>query len=218
MLKKLISGMIAFIFMNTLNAEILTYRITTGDKVEYEKYTSITTDTGYKISSEFEEIIADRDFRQLRWNRKGTDDAHNPMDVTATRDGNRVLLTGSYKGKRIEKNYPINRYPWSQCAQFSLESFVRSGDASSRFWAISIHDLDIFEMEARNTGTETVRINGKNIETIRVRIGPTGFASAFWHADYWYRKTDFRYIRYEAVNGMPGTPPTIKELIEEKNE
>jgi hypothetical protein len=60
---------------------------------------------------------------------------------------------------------------------------------------------------------ERVEVAGGSVKTMRVRIKALGFAGNFWHADYWFEFADGRYVRYQAVHGGPGIPPTIKELI-----
>jgi len=70
-------------------------------------------------------------------------------------------------------------------------------------------------MVATREGEETVMLGGDSVQAIKVRFSPAGPLSAFWKAEYWYRKSDLRFIRYRAVRGLPGSPETIVTLIGE---
>ncbi len=49
----------------------------------------------------------------------------------------------------------------------------------------------------------------------RVRLCAEGFRSLLWHGTYWYRKSDKLFLMYRSVQGSPGTPETVVELIAE---
>lgn len=58
-------------------------------------------------------------------------------------------------------------------------------------------------------------MDGRTEEAMRVRVSPWGLLSLFWSSLYWFRPSDGAFLRYEAVRGLPGTPKTVVELIEE---
>ncbi|MBN1699981.1 MAG: hypothetical protein JW881_20900 [Spirochaetales bacterium] len=190
--------------------EVLEYRMTKKGETEYWEYRIEQTTGGFTITSSANSWYVNRDFEQLRWEHRG-----KKTDIAAERTGNGISLNGTFKGKKTAKKYTVNDYPWYQCIHFSLEAFVRSEKAEDRFWTINSNDLSIYEFEAKRMDVETIEINGVPAETIHVRIRPSGFAGNFWHGDYWYRKSDFRYVRFKAVQGPPGSPVAVVELVSE---
>ncbi|MBN1699604.1 MAG: hypothetical protein JW881_18940 [Spirochaetales bacterium] len=189
--------------------EILTYRVVTGKKEEFESYRIKKTEQGYTITCG--DIISrfDNNYSQIYWKYTDSKSGH---DFCAERRGKVIVLYGIFKGKRIKKEYTIENGQWTQSAHFSLDPFIRSTLGNTRFWFISPHDLAILEIEAKKLEYEQMTIGDKKETLLNVRIRPTGFAGNFWHGDYWFRKKDSLFVRYRAVHGPPGTPPTIKEI------
>jgi hypothetical protein len=48
-----------------------------------------------------------------------------------------------------------------------------------------------------------------------VKITLTGFRAHLWKALYWFRAGDHVMLKCRAVYGLPGTPATILELVDE---
>ena len=127
--------------------------------------------------------------------------------------GNTIKLTGTFKNKQVNKEYIIDSRPWYQYPEVTLQGFALSDTQKNEFWIISLNDLTLFDFKAIKMDKETIKISGDSIKAIRIRIKAKGFAGNFWHADYWFAQADGSYIRYQAIHGSPGTPPTIKELM-----
>jgi hypothetical protein len=210
----IVFSVISMWFAHNANSEILTYRITRDNDIKYEKWSKKPIADGYELVSDEQTVILDMDLAQVSWKRRGFDDTNTAMNIGANREGNAITAEGTYKNKSIRKTYPINRNTWTQCAQFYIPSVLKKGLKNTLFWALSIHDMNMYEMEMNVIGREKVTINKSVTDTIRVRINPSGMFGVFWHADLWFQADDFKWIRYESVEGPPGTPPTIKELID----
>jgi hypothetical protein len=206
-----------FIDAAFMNAEKLIYKVTLGDAVSYESFSKQPNANGFDVESEKESITLSRALGQLTWHRRGFDDVNQAMDILAKREGDKITVDGTYKNKPIKKEYPIDGRFWSQCVHFSLMPFAQSGKKTCSFWTLSIHDMNMYEMVAENIGEEQVAALGKTIPAIHVRMQAAGVAGPFWHGDYWFRKTDFTYLRYESIEGPPGALLTVKELVEEKD-
>jgi hypothetical protein len=193
--------------------ESLTYRITAGQHTATETFHIVKTENGYRIESAGTIWELNNDLSQICWNYADTESGDR---YTAARRENVITLDGIFKNKSVKKHYTIDNDVWSQCAHFFLTGFAESGKKESVYWFISPYDLAIYKIKAlRMKGTD-ITVNGKAEQGVRIRIAPTGFAGNFWHGDYWFRADDKLYVRYEAVHGPPGTPVTVKELIEEK--
>jgi hypothetical protein len=187
-----------------------TYKVTTGDNQGFETQTWDRTRSGYLFTTPQSRNSYDNYRNQLVWEFRQESDGDS---FKAMRLGNKIRLVGTFHHNRVQKEYTVDSRPWFQYPEYSLRDFVISTEKRREFWIISPDDLSIFEFEACKIGTESVAIAGHTIKTVCVRIKPTGFYGNFWHADYWFSLQDGAYIRYQAVHGGPGTPPTIKLLV-----
>ncbi|MFC1514358.1 hypothetical protein ACFL5X_00455 [Candidatus Omnitrophota bacterium] len=134
-------------------------------------------------------------------------------DIVARREGNRILIGGKVKGKTVVKKIAIDEAPWYQTVSFALTTFAASEDTSVTFWALRTDTLTPHKMRAMKTGVETISFQKKEIETQKIRVKLTGFKAMFWHSDYWLKKDNGLFLRYEGIEGPPGTPPTIVTLV-----
>jgi hypothetical protein len=188
-----------------------TFKVTTGRKIEYEVLLLTRTAGGFTLRTPISRSDFDRGFNQLMWELINTGEG---TSVKAQRVGNTIRLQGRFRGRKVSRKYAIDARPWYQYPEVTLQEFVLSANQRTQFWIISPDDLTIFEFEAVKMGRETVEVAGHSVKAIRIRIKALGFAGNFWHADYWFSWADGSYLRYQAVHGGPGTPPTVKELVE----
>jgi hypothetical protein len=197
--------------------EVIVMRETTGEKVKTYSITIHKNGTeGYAYSyGDFGGITTDSEYSTITWKYNAPWEGTN---VIGERRGNTIFLTGTHKNNRIEKKFEINDQAWYQNLGIDLEYFVACRKKYEKFWCIRPDDMTIYEMEASAVGTKTVTANGVSYETLQVKVNLTGIASLFWQANYWFRISDFRYVRYESVQGGPGTPLTIVEFVSESKQ
>jgi hypothetical protein len=135
---------------------------------------------------------------------------------SATRQGNEILLQGTLKGHSLSRRIPIDAHPWFQAMEWSLQPLVVSGSARPLvFWVVQPFEGHVYQMQAREEQAEEIPVDGRTLEALRVRVSPSGILAALWSSLYWFRPSDGAFLRYEAVRGLPGTPKTVVELIEE---
>ena len=60
---------------------------------------------------------------------------------------------------------------------------------------------------------ETIVIDGRRIEAIRVRIQAEGLLSLFWNQPFWFRASDGVLVRYHTIEGSLGEIDVVVELI-----
>jgi hypothetical protein len=198
--------------LSDLDAQVsFTFKVTTGQKIEYEMLIFTQTAGGFILKTPVSRSGFDGRYNQLVWELTKTAEG---TSVKAQRVGNTIQLRGIFRHQPVSKEYTIDSRPWYQYPEISLLDFALSAQQRMEFWIISPDDLNIFEFEAVKMGMETIEISGRSVKTIRIRIKALGFAGNFWHADYWFAIVDGSYLRYQAVHGGPGTPPTIKEFME----
>lgn len=136
------------------------------------------------------------------------------VDVKALRDGNAIVVKGTFDGKRVDKKEYVDARPWYQSIPFSLTDFSASSEGAVTFWTLSPDDQTPVKMKATRKSIETVDVAGKAYEARKVRVRLTGVKSIFWAADFWYRAGDGLFVKFEGNKG-PGTPTTVIELIGE---
>jgi hypothetical protein len=185
--------------------QVLTYRESTGDsEMIYEIVISETTE-GYLVRDNQGTYWLDSQFETYRCE---FTDEETDTDVIIQRNDGKILIEGKHKGKTIRKEYSFDDV-WFQFTEIALQSFSMSQNKKTRFWIIRSDNLRLGEMEAKKMGEESIEIAGSPVQAVYVRVKFTGFLSVFWHADYWFRVSDGRYLRYEAVRGGSGAPPTV---------
>jgi len=135
---------------------------------------------------------------------------------SASREGNEILMEGTLKGRPLSRKVAIDSHPWFQSMELSLQPLVVSGSSQPLvFWVLQPFDAHVYLMQAREEVEEEIPVDGRTMPGVRVRVSPWGILSGVWSSLYWFRPADGAFLRYEAVRGLPGTPKTVVEMIEE---
>jgi hypothetical protein len=135
-------------------------------------------------------------------------------DFFMEKTGRTLKVSGILNGKPCDKSWELDGSPWYQTLEFALLPWLEGKDEAIRFWTVRPTDLELFKMIAIREGDQTIELEGERVDAIKVRVTLTGAKSVFWHADYWFRKSDLVFVRYLAVRGGPGTPRTEIVLID----
>lgn len=217
-MKRLLFALLAvFVLFNQLvfaTEKIFIYKETTGKTSITSKWSVISRDEGYSIiaesPNEYHHVLCTQDHATISWEFKNTGLG---TELLAKRDGNRLIVNGRFKKKEINTEYKIDHLPWFEFIEVALSGFVQSEEEKIEFWIIQPNNLKLYQMVAIKQKTETLNLNGQDVEALRIKVTLPGFSSLFWSAQYWFRKSDGVYLRYEGVRGGPGTPKTRVELI-----
>ena len=135
-------------------------------------------------------------------------------DIIAARKGDSIHIEGMRFGKEYSKTINIDERPWYQPLSFSLGDFLDSGATKTSFWIIRADEIKVIALTAEKMGAEDVFFNGSGIPAQKIEVRADGFYSSFWHATYWYRKSDNLFLRYQSTHGLPGSAETIVELVQ----
>ena len=148
--------------------------------------------------------------RTLRW-----EVAKSGVTGTAWVDGATLRLRGAVDGEAVAWQRPVAEAGWFQPLSFALRGVARGEETTKRLVTLRPDTLEPMSIRATRKGVEQVVIEGQAVEAVRVQIRLTGWLRMLWHGDYWFRTGDWVFVRYEGVNGPPGTPKTEIVLIEE---
>lgn len=139
----------------------------------------------------------------------------NDLQVSARLVDGELILVGVDDGHPIQRSRNLDGLPWFQPLSFSLAQVLATGRKSVTFWTIRPDNLSTVRLRAEHVGRETMEWQGQRVEVERVRVRPVGLLSFAWQADYWFRSSDRRFMRYESGSGIPGVPSTRIELLGE---
>jgi len=143
------------------------------------------------------------------------------MNLVARIQGEKIVLSGSFQGRKIAKRFDAAGAPWNQLFQMGLRPFALADGKKMQFRSIGTQgpgELKIGKMTVTRKEDETIELGGQRLAAVHLRISLSGLLAMFWHGDYWYRKEDGRFLRYRGRNRSAG-PLAVSELIgEEKDE
>ncbi len=127
------------------------------------------------------------------------------------RTGDVIHVTGTLKGKPVERNVKIDPAPWYQIFGPLLEELLPAGAPQMEFWVVNPDDLSAHKMQARRPGTERLTIAGVALDVFKIHFSPAGALSPFWGADYWYRQSDSAYVSSRLPENGGVTVATIED-------
>jgi len=150
------------------------------------------------------------DGRTRRW-----DVTRPDMHARAFVEGQRLVMEGQLDGEKVSWDEPLKGRTWYQPLSFALRDVARGSRSEAEFFCLRPDNLEPMSMTAQRKGLESIGVKGSRAEAVRVRVRLKGLLSIAWHGDYWFRTKDNLFVRYEGVNGPPGTPKTVIELVQE---
>lgn len=136
-------------------------------------------------------------------------------DIQAERNGDRLVLHGSRYGQTYTEEHRLDASPWFQAMSYSLRAWLATDAESIEFWSLRPDTLEPVKLQATRLDNQRIETRAGSMEAIPVRVRAVGLLAALWKADYWFRAADRVFVRYQAVNGLPGTAETIIELLPE---
>jgi hypothetical protein len=130
--------------------------------------------------------------------------------------GNKILVEGTLNGSPMSRQLPIDATAWMESMEWQLGEYAMSGSTRPvHFWVLQPFEAMAFPLQATGEPEENIVVNGQPQPAKRVRVRPAGILAPFWSSIFWFRPSDGRFLRNEAVRGLPGTPKTFVELMEE---
>ncbi len=155
------------------------------------------------------------DLTTLEWT---FSDPARRMELAAAVQGEAIVLTGSFQGKKVARKFAAAGAPWNQLFQVGLGFFALSSRKSFQFRSIGTQgpgELKIGKFSVTRKAAESIDLAGMKIAAVHLRVSLSGLLSIFWHGDYWYRQSDGIFLRYRGKN-RPGGPIAVSELVMEK--
>jgi hypothetical protein len=161
------------------------------------------------MTGEFNTMICNSDYETISWfytNKK------KDVILHGTRKNNLVEISGTAKGKPVHSSIMLDDGIWYQFSEFAFSHMLASNRDSAVYYIFWPEKLIFYTMKAKRVGDASISLGGNKIDAIKVKMTLTGLKSIFWSAYYWFRKQDYLFVRYEGVNGAPGTSATVIEF------
>lgn len=136
-------------------------------------------------------------------------------DIQVERRGDKLLLRGRHDGRVINSDMALDASPWFQSLSYSLRVWLADSSDEIAFWTLRPDTFEAVKLHAQRLWPEALTTRAGTRQAIRVRVRAEGLLAPFWKADYWFRADDHVFIKYQAVNGLPGSPETVIELLPE---
>ena len=196
--------------------DVFVYRERTGDQQQIEYRWSLEQRNELFIISSIQpekqfQTVCTADGATLSWSLQKS----NGESMTAHREGNTMHLFGKMDGKTTDKDITIDDRPWFQPLSFSLRSMVTGTKTEQDFWIVRPDNFSLVVLKAEKNECRTAEINNKEEDICEVEIKKKGWLASFWHASYWFRKSDGLFVEYRSVHGLPGTSETVIQLIQD---
>lgn len=129
------------------------------------------------------------------------------------RQGNTLRLEGTLNGRPLLRTVQIDSRPWYESLEWTLQGYVAASFNSVVFWIVHPFEAKVYLMRAHAEAHESIPVNDRSTDAVRVRVGLAGIGSILWSSLYWFRPMDGEFLKSEAVRGFPGTPLTVVELV-----
>ena len=197
----------------------LVYRETTGQVSAEREYLVQRTPKGLELQVTFfaeqpvmRKILAGPDYDTYQ---EFYEELTGPGHVEVTRQGDLISLSGVANDKTISLCKYVDGIDWYGSVLL-LKNFVLSGDETRLFYVTKPEEERLVKLKAIREGEEAILVNGKAMDTVRVRFTMPDFRSIFWSSTYWFRTTDGLFVKSDETRGGPGSPKVKVELLSEE--
>lgn len=155
-----------------------------------------------------ESTISKKDGSTIRYKRTKPNN-----DLSAVRKGNTIEVNVIENGKSRSNKIDTGNKIWIQNISLSLQWFVKNNRKETMsFCIIKTDDLSPFDMVAKKKKDADITVGPNNFIATNVMVTLPGMKSVLWKSNYWFRKNDGLFLKYEGTDG-PGTPVTTTQLV-----
>lgn len=208
-MRKLVSIILSLLLCGVLSdaqTTVYTYDKTKGKEkakvVWQETVTPKGKDVVLKDGSKTYTQSIGADDATVKWHYVNT---ANGTDYTVVFNGDIYRISGKVKGKAIDKEEHTSGYPWCQNISVKGGPLLKKKGDKLTYECIRPDTGGLQHMVATNVGTTT--INGIAVNDLKVT--PAGALSKMWSCHDFCDASTGVLVKFQAVEGIPGTPETI---------
>ncbi|MBZ0167027.1 MAG: hypothetical protein K8I00_09485 [Candidatus Omnitrophica bacterium] len=198
---------------SVVSAEIQTFEYRTRNpraRAEASRYT-LTVDksgdgrakyarifTGDDIDK-YEDFILDANFETVEWSTQRQD---QDTQYSGHKAGRKITLKGTLKGQPIDKSFELeDDKPFYFSPKFNLQQLILSDQQEVEFWTLRKDELTPYLMVAEKDGAATLKIDGREVETVKVKYSPAGKFAKYYRRTYYYRASDGFFVYRKSPTG-----------------
>lgn len=119
-------------------------------------------------------------------------------DILARKEGDVIKLSGTFKGKAQKKTFKIGDGLWYQMMDLAMPAFIASEEKQIVFYSIGTGNnrgaMELGEFAAEKAGEETVTVNGRSYDCVKITFVLTAFSWA-WTGCYWFDKKSGQLVQ-----------------------
>ncbi len=136
------------------------------------------------------------------------------IEYSVTREGDSLIYSGVMEGEPVEKIVLADNLPWYQIHGISFPQLLEKGFDKEKFISIRPEDGKLFTLIAERKQVEAVHVNGVSVDAIRVEVRLAGLLGSLGKVNYWFRESDFVFVKYEGITGFSGKDAVVYQLQE----
>ncbi len=171
--------------------------VTIKDFVEGEKELRQTVESPEGIIKS--EFILDEQNMVSEWRVSSADEAIN---YKGRKEWHTLFIDGTFNGNLIDKVVNLDDKPFFDFPEFNLKFFVLSEQRNVYFWMLRKDRLIKRLMYAKKRGEETLLINGKKMDVIKVYYSEAGMREKHYKAFLYFRKSDGLFVKKTVSTGL----------------
>lgn len=181
----------------------------TSERVFWSVEKSDTFEMLYSTKHETSVTKTDAEMATTHWNKISS---IQNTELSALRNMEEIHIKGIFKGEPVDRKVIIDHAPWYQATSWSLRNFILSEEQSREFWMLRTTTLKPYKVLVTKIGEETLA-DTEQTQTIKAELRIQGLLSHFWKSNYWFRKSDGVFLRFEGASGPPGSPLAVVEYL-----
>lgn len=202
----------------TVPSAVFRYDITKGEKrgrVEWR--TTNTPEEAVELSAfnSAENVrhraVNDRHMQTVEWTFSNPDARTN---YQVKRIGNRLLINGMIKGQSVDDSVQVEDLPWYQFHGLSFPRLLANGEREINFISIRPDNGRVVELQAAAQGLEEITIKGQSVQALRVDVRIRGVLASLGKVSYWFRASDYLFVRFQGASPFGGGQAVVYELAE----
>jgi len=167
---------------------------------------TITTNKG-----ESDSLRLDARRSTLEWRREYPSEG---SEIVALRQGAKVRVSGSYKGKPYDRTHDFGELPWYQFQEISYEELHRAGLEERAFWTIDRSSLKPSLFVARRKSPVEIEVMGRRTRAVEYSLTVSGVPAFLFTSHFFLRESDGRFLRLD-VPPILGLPRSRVDLTSE---
>ncbi|MCF7858155.1 MAG: hypothetical protein K9N07_02360 [Candidatus Cloacimonetes bacterium] len=143
-------------------------------------------------------------------------DPDKNINIRIIKKDDKLIINSQHNDREKYEEIKLDKTSWQQSMSYSLGEFALSDQNDTEFLLVRLDNFEAEKMKAERIDIEEITVAGKEYSAVRIKVRAAGIKSFLWHGTYWFRDSDGLFLRYEGLNGLPGSSKTIIEYLDKE--